>query len=180
MNRTIHNPILKDTVTFLRTSAETNGALTELEATVEPGASSPPHFHTAYDETITALEGNLLLQLGSAHEVELAPGQSHLIPAGQVHGLRNASAAQVRVRSQISPGSQGFEDALRILYGLASDGLYNQRKMPRSFQHFAICAAMSDTRLPGLMATLNPFIALVARYARWRGVEDQLRRKYCV
>ncbi len=147
---------------------------------MEPGASSPPHFHTTYDETIMALEGNILVQLGSANEVELAPGRSHLIRAGQVHGLRNASATQVRVRSQISPGSRGFEDALRIMYGLASDGLYNKRKMPRSFQHFAVCASMSDTRLPGFMATLNPLIDFVARYAKWRGIEEQLRRKYCV
>jgi quercetin dioxygenase-like cupin family protein len=180
MKRTINNPFLKDTVTFMRTSAESGGAVTELEATVMLGASSPPHFHTTYDETITALEGRILIQLSKGEEVELTAGQSYLIKAGQVHGLRNITEAQVRVRSRITPGSQGFEDALRIMYGLASDGLYNERKMPRSFQHFAVCASISDTRLPGLAAMLNPLIDIVARFARWRGVEQRLRRKYCV
>ena len=48
MQRTITNPILNDTVTFVRTSAESNGAVTESEATVMPGGGNPPHFHTTY------------------------------------------------------------------------------------------------------------------------------------
>jgi quercetin dioxygenase-like cupin family protein len=180
MQRTIHNPILKDTVTFVRTSAESGGEVTELEAVVMAGASSPPHFHMTYDETITVLEGSILIQLAKGREVELGAGQARLIKAGQVHGLRNATGAEVRLRSRIAPGSQGFEDALRIMYGLASDGLYNKHRRPRSFQHVAICASISDTRLTGSMAMLNPLITLVAGYARWRGVEEQLKRKYCV
>ena len=109
MKRVIHNPVLNDTVTFLRTAAESSGAVTEVEAIVMPGASSPPHFHSSYDETITALEGRIRLQLAKGVEVELAPGEAYLIQAGQVHGLSNATESVVRVRSQISPGSQGFE-----------------------------------------------------------------------
>jgi hypothetical protein len=36
MKRTIVNPIFKDTVTFLQTSAETNGRITDLEVTLMP------------------------------------------------------------------------------------------------------------------------------------------------
>ncbi len=180
MKRTIHNPILQDTVTFIQTSADSGGTVTELEATVMPGGSNPPHFHTSYTETITVIEGVILLRLSKGVEVELASGQTYTIQAGQVHGFRNATDASVHVRSTISPASEGFETALRIMYGLAADGLYNQRKMPRSFQHFAICATISDTRLPEYMSMLNPLVKLVASFARWRGVEEQLRHKYCV
>ena len=180
MKRTIHNPVLNDTVTFFQTAAESHEAITELGATVMPGGSNPPHFHTTYDETVTVLEGRILLQLAKGTEVELSSGDTYLIKAGQVHGFRNATEAPIRVVSRITPGSKGFEDALRIMYGLASDGLYNARKMPRSFQHFAICASISDTRLPGRSRLLNPPIDLIARYAGWRGTEDHLRRTYCV
>jgi quercetin dioxygenase-like cupin family protein len=179
MNRTIHNPILQDTVTFIKTAAETAGAMTELEAVVMPGATSPPHFHTTYDETITALEGTIHLLLSKGTEIELAPSEFYTIKAGQVHGLRNASVEVVRVRSQIVPGSEGFEDGLRILYGIASDGLYNDQKMRASFQAFAICLTMSDTKLPGWQSLLNPFIKLVAVFARSRGLEAKLRARYC-
>jgi quercetin dioxygenase-like cupin family protein len=179
MNRTIHNPVLHDTVTFIRTAAETVGTMTELEAIVMPGASSPLHFHTTYDETITALEGSIYLLLSKGADKVLTPGECYTIRAGQVHGLRNTSPESVRVRSQIVPGSQGFEDGLRILYGLASDGLYNDRKMPTSFQAFAVCLAMSDTKLPGWQSLLNPFIKLIAIFARSRGLEAQLCARYC-
>ena len=135
MKRTIHNPVLNDTVTFLQTAAESHEAITELEATVMPGGSNPPHFHTTYDETVTVLEGRVLLQLAKGTEVELSSGDTYLIKAGQVHGFRNATEAPIRVVSRITPGSKGFKDVLRIMYGLASDGVYSARKMPRSFQH---------------------------------------------
>ena len=177
---TIHNPILNDTVTFLQTSAESGGTVTELEATVMPGGSNPPHFHRSYDETVTVLEGRIVLQLPKGVEVELSSGETYAIRAGQAHGFRNATGLAVRVRSRISPGSEGFESALRILYGLASDGLYNERKIPRNLQHVALCASMSDTRFPGFASIFNPLIDLVARFAQRRGIEAQLRRRYCV
>jgi len=179
MRRTIHNPILNDTVTFLRTSAESGGAITELEATVMPGGGNPPHFHGTYDETITVLEGVIRLKLASGvHDLSL--GKSYVIKAGQVHSLSNATDAPARLRTQISPGNEGFENALRIMCGLASDGLYNQRKMPRSLQHLAICASISDTWLSGPLSWLNVPLRIVARLARWRGVEERLCLTYCV
>ena len=180
MKRTIHNPVLRDTVTFTSTSGESGGEFTELEATVMPGGGNLPHFHKSFDETVTIVEGVLTLVFNRSDELELSAGQSYAIRAGLVHSFRNATESVVRVYDRITPGSEGFENALRIMYGLAGDGLYNERKMPRSVQHFAICASISDTRLPGFMSVFNPLIDLLARLARWRGIEDQLRRKYCV
>jgi quercetin dioxygenase-like cupin family protein len=179
MKRTIENPILKDVVTFTTLSTESGGAFTELEATVMPGASSPPHFHETYDETITALEGAIILDLGKGAEVNLSSGESYVIHRGQTHGLRNVSDSIVRVRSHIAPGSRGFEDGLRILYGLAADGKYNKHKMPKNPMFFAICLSISDTRLPGAASLLNPIVDMVARLGSWFGVETQLRERYC-
>jgi quercetin dioxygenase-like cupin family protein len=180
MRRTIHNPILNGTVTFLRTATDSGGTITELEATVMPGGGNPAHVHKTYDETFTVLEGVISLELSNGARLDLSRGESYVVKAGQVHSLHNATDAPVRVRTQIVPGNEGFEISLRILYGLASDGLYNQRQMPRSVQHLALCASMSDTWLPGFKSFYNAPLRLVARFARWRGVDEHLRRTYCV
>src|SRR6202453_2193616 len=52
MRRTIHNPILNGTVTFLRTATDSGGTITELEATVMPGGGNPPHFHGKLKRTM--------------------------------------------------------------------------------------------------------------------------------
>lgn len=126
-----------------------------------------------------AIEGVIRLELAKGVRIDLSTGESFVVKAGQVHSFHNATDAPVRVRTQISPGNEGFENSLRILYGLASDGLYNRRRMPRSVEHLAICALMSDSWLPGVMSSFNLLLRIVARFARWRGVEQQLRRKYC-
>ncbi len=59
MKRTIVNPIIKDTVTFLKTPEETNGQMTEAEITLMPGGGNPLHYHKTYSETFSALEGEL-------------------------------------------------------------------------------------------------------------------------
>ena len=57
MKRTIVNPLFKDTVTFVRTSAESDGTITEAEITLLPGGKNPIHYHKTYSETFTAIDG---------------------------------------------------------------------------------------------------------------------------
>lgn len=159
---------------------ESRGAVTELEATVVPGGSNPPHFHRTYDEIFTMLEGSLQLESPKGVPIDLLPVKKYVVKAGQVHSFRNVSNAPVRIQTQIIPGNEGFENSLRILYGLASDGRYHRRrKVPRNFEHLAVCMSMSDTCLKGPLSLLNTVFRLVARFARWRGVEKQLLSRYC-
>lgn len=104
-------------MTFLQTSADSGGAITEVEATVMPEGGNPPHFHRTYDETIRAIEGVIRLELAKGVRVDLSDGESYIVKAGQAHSFHNATDAPVRVRTQISPGNEGFENSLRILYG---------------------------------------------------------------
>lgn len=180
MRRTIHNPVLGDTVTFVRTAEESHGAITELEATVMPGGSNPPHFHRTYDEIFTMLEGSLRLESPKGVQKDLRSEEKYVVKAGQVHSFRNIGTTPARIRTQIIPGNEGFENSLRILYGLASDGLYHrQRKAPRSFEHLAVCMSMSDTCLAGPLSCLNRMFRIVAMFARWHGIEKQLLLAYC-
>ena len=137
MQRTIHNPVLRDSVTFLRTSAETSGECTEVEAVVMPGGGNPPHFHKHYEETFTMEEGELVLDLPHGVRTILKAGDVYTVRPGEAHSFLNTTDRQARVRMLTQPGNPGFEDSIRILYGLASDGVYSKRRTPRSISLYA-------------------------------------------
>lgn len=179
MKRTITNPVLKDTVTFIKTSAETNGTVSELEITLLPGGGNPLHYHTSYSETFTALEGNLGLELKNKKTLLLKPGEFYVVKQGEVHRFFNPGDKEIKFRNEVHPGHEGFENTLRILYGLAADGLYNDKGVPKSLTHLAICGIMSDMRLPGLMALTTPLLKFIAARAREKGIEQQLLARYC-
>ncbi len=178
MNRTIHNPIVNDTVTFLQTSAESGGTCTELELKVLPGGGNAPPFHQTYTETFTVLRGVLTLELDRGLRKTLSAGESYVIEAGQTHSYHNETNEPLWCRNRLTPGSEGFESTLRILYGLAADGLTRRTGIPTRLQDLAVCAVISDTSAPGILAFANPILRLVACFARWRGVEADLRRRY--
>ncbi|WP_324678142.1 cupin domain-containing protein [Hymenobacter sp. GOD-10R] len=179
MKRTIFNPIQQDTLTFVQTAAETAGQLSELGITMLPGGGNALHYHTTYTETFTAITGTLGLELEKKRKLLLTPGESYVIKLGEVHRFFNPGDTPITFRNVVLLGHEGFENTLRILYGLAADGLYNEKGLPKSIMHLAVCAIMSDTRLPGLGNLLTPVFRLLASFARWQGIEAQLLDRYC-
>ena len=78
------------------------------------------------------------------------------------------------------PGSTGLENTLRILCGLAYDGLYSKRNIPLNVFHMGICAVMSDMRLTGIPGMITtPLLNIFARMGLKKGIEDSLIKKYC-
>ncbi|MGH2553010.1 MAG: hypothetical protein ACRDEB_04800, partial [Chitinophagaceae bacterium] len=59
MERRIHNPIQKDTVTFLKTFADTNGECTLVKVELADGGGVGLHFHKTYSESFECLEGEV-------------------------------------------------------------------------------------------------------------------------
>jgi quercetin dioxygenase-like cupin family protein len=73
MNRSIYNPIQKDTATFLKTYANTNGEYTLVEVELANGGGVGLHYHKTYSETFNCLQGEVQVRLGkTAHT--LKPG----------------------------------------------------------------------------------------------------------
>ena len=63
--QTIENPVTGETITFLRTAAETDGELVEIEVTVQPdGAVAAAHVHPYQSERFEILEGTLEFRNG--------------------------------------------------------------------------------------------------------------------
>jgi len=175
--REIYNPVQRDRVTFLKTADETGGELTLLEMEVAPGGGNSLHIHTTYSERFAVIEGELGVQIGKQQHV-LRPGETGIVPAGAVHRWYNPSTRPARIYVELRPGHAGFEQTLRIGYGLATDGHTNAAGIPKNLLHLAVLVQMSDIKLVGPIGVLTPLFGLLARIARRRGVEADLQARY--
>ena len=179
MKRTIVNSIFKDTATYLQTAAESNGKITEFEITLMPGGANPIHYHKTFSETFTAIDGDLGVRLGKRNKKILKPGESHTVKPMGLHSFFNSTDREIRFNVQIKPGHEGFENSLRILYGMAADGMTDKNGIPKSIQHKAIVACMSDMNIPGFFTLIYPILERIAKKAKISGAEQQLIDKYC-
>jgi quercetin dioxygenase-like cupin family protein len=180
MKRTIVNPIFKDTVTFIETAAESNGQVSDLELTLMPGGRNPLHYHKSYSETFTAIGGNVGVGLGRIKKKILEPGNSYTVKPNNLHYFFNPTDKEIKFKTEIKPGHEGFENSLRILYGLAKDGLTNKKGIPKSIQDKAIVACMSDMNLPGFFTLIFPILKRIAKKAKASGAEQRLIDRYCI
>ena len=179
MKRTIVNPIIKDTVTFLQTAEESGGKITEAEITLMPGGGNPLHYHKTYAETFTAIDGELGLKLGKRKTRILREGETYTVEPMALHSFYNPTDKEIKFNVRLKPGHTGFENSLRIIYGLAGDGLTDKNTIPKSIKHTAIVVCMSDMNLPGLFTFLFPILKLIAKRAKTSGEEQKLIDKYC-
>lgn len=178
-NRTIENPIIKDKVTFLRTSEETGGEVTEIIVELAPGGENEPHYHTSFTESFTAIEGQLGVLAGTEERL-LNPGETATVPPGLVHRFFNPSQQVVKFRGEARPAHPGLDRFIQIAYGLARDGHVNKKGYPNRLSHIALLMEMGDMRMPGLAFTIvRPVLTWIAQRARTRGVEQQLIDRYC-
>ena len=180
--RTIVNPVNGDKVTFLKTSAETGGKVTLCELEVFPYAQGnsemPLHYHLSYTETFRVLEGELTVNTEEETTL-LKSGESATIPIKTPHSFSNESSAPVKAILEISPGSEGFEKSLCILYGLATDGKVNENGLPKSITHMALSMMLGEVRMRGVFSVIFPFMKLLAKRGRKKGVEQALVDTYC-
>lgn len=177
--RTIENPLIRDKVTFIETAAESQGKLTLVQVELAPNGGNDLHYHKTFDETFTALEGVLGIQLGE-QILHLKKGESATAPAGALHRFFNPSASEkVIFNVLLQPGSVGFETTLQVAYGLARDGRTNKKGIPKSLYHMALIIQWSDTNIPGIFTLIEPAMRWLARRAVKKGIDKALVAEYC-
>lgn len=177
-SRTIHNPVSKDYVTFVKTAYESNNRHTWVEIVLAPGSSVPLHSHFSFDETFTCLEGTLTLQIDQK-TYHLQPGEFATAIARSEHRYLNQSPEPCRFKCIISPGSSDVEQALQITYGLARDGLCNpETGQPTSLLAQGYLWQLGDIHAAGKLSILNPLMHWLAERARATGLVAEWQRKY--
>ena len=149
------NEATGETITFLETAEQTDGAYTLIECTVEPGGGVPmAHVHPYQSETFEVISGELSLRAGRDRVVAQA-GDVVTVEPGRVHKFWNATAYPVTFRCTVAPALD-FERFIETLFALGADGKLNGRGMPSPLRLAAIANAhFADSRAPYVPAWLQ-------------------------
>ena len=175
--RRIYNPVQKDYVTFINTSAETNGEFTLVEVELAPQGGVGIHYHKTYSERFDCLEGELKVQAGKTVHT-LLPGKSATALPHVNHRFFNTSNNVAKFRVELRPASQGFEQSLQIGYGLARDGEVRPNGFPKNSLVLAWLFDISESNLPGWMSIFEFILRRQAKKARAKGLDKMLIEKY--
>ena len=125
----IENPVTGERITFVRTSAETGGALAEMDLELSPTAFlAAEHIHLRQEEKFEVLEGRIRLRSGG-EEVVRGPGKFVVVPAGSPHAWAPDGGAAARVRLTFTPGA-GIETFFDDFFLSAREGRTNAKGMP--------------------------------------------------
>jgi quercetin dioxygenase-like cupin family protein len=99
----IENPASGMTLRLVRTAAETDGELLEMEAEYPAGSPEPPpHLHPHQEERFEIVAGEVTVRL-DGEEQTLATGDVLEIPAGTVHAMWNGGHEIARLRWETRP-----------------------------------------------------------------------------
>lgn len=176
-SRKIFNSIQQDYVTFLKTSAETNGEYTLVEVELADGGGVGLHYHKTYSEKFDCLEGELQVKLGKKIH-HLPPGKSAMAAPNVNHLFRNRSGKPCKFRVELRPASRGFEQSLQIGYGLAGDGLCKSNGFPKDKLALAWLFGISESNLPGWRSIFENILYRQSKKAILRGIDKKLIEKY--
>lgn len=173
-----YNPAQKDYATILKSASEEEGGLTFLEVEVAPGGGTDPHYHLSYAEHFEVLEGTLTVGVEN-RTYTLQKGECAVAPINSLHYFRNNTTEPARFLVEIRPGSIGFENSIKVSYGLARDGKTWSDSTPKNFYHLALLLDWGDISLPGLMGKMLPIFRFLAKRAKKKGIDRMLLEKYC-
>ena len=174
----IVNPVIGEEIIFLTTSKQSNGEKTIMEVTIGPKGGNPLHYHKRFSETFHVLEGELSIQVGTEKR-KLKVGNKATAPMNTNHRFYNTSGKPVRFTVELNPASEGFENVLRIAFGLAQDGKAGPNGMPKSFVHNGILMNMGEGYFVGLFSVLEKVFRYFGNSDKARQIEKELLDKYC-
>ena len=140
--QTIRSPKIGQEITFLRTAADTDGELLELEALLEPGSRIIEHVHLHQSERFEVLDGRASFWVAGAKATR-GPGEDLEIPAGTRHRVRNEGPEPLRVRAQLRPALRA-EDVFEAFFTLGAQGRVNRFGAPSPRQTARVLRAHRD------------------------------------
>jgi mannose-6-phosphate isomerase-like protein (cupin superfamily) len=136
---TIENPATGETLTFVVTAADSDGALLQVDVVMAPGRPGPPvHVHRSFSEHHDVREGRLAILLAGAERVLEAPAAID-IPRGTPHTFRVVGDQPVRTVVDYRPPGR-YEDFIERLYALAREGKTDAEGAPRNILQTAVIA----------------------------------------
>jgi quercetin dioxygenase-like cupin family protein len=175
----IINPIAQEEIIFHATAKSTNGGKTLMEVTLGPKGGNPLHYHRQFAERFTILDGELNVQVGETVH-KLKKGETITAKIGDRHRFFNTSGKQVKFNCELLPAHEGFENVLRIGFGLANDGYAGSNGMPKSLIHNGVLMNLGDGYFVGVFSLFEKLFRLIGRTKKAKQVEKELIEKYCM
>ncbi len=167
----IENPVTGERLTFLRTAADTAGALMSFEFTLAPGGGVPvAHIHPKQEERYHVVDGTFAIRVRRT-TIEATAGRSLLVRAGVPHRLWNPTDRAGRMVIEFRPALR-MEDLFVDLWALSRTRRANRWGIPRDPLLAAVVghAYLDEGILPVVPAWLQrASVAPVAWLARRLG-----------
>jgi mannose-6-phosphate isomerase-like protein (cupin superfamily) len=125
----IEHPVFRHRARFVRTAADTNGELLELEFTIDPGGPRlSPHIHRLQLEQFEMLDGSLQFSI-RGRRLDRTRGEHLDVQPGTSHSFHNVSSAPATFRVMYRPALR-LEDFFSALYALGAAGKTNRSGLP--------------------------------------------------
>ena len=125
----IENPVTGERITFVRTSAQTGGALAEMDLELSPTAFlAAEHIHLRQEERFAVVDGRIRVRCRGEESVH-GPGESVVVPAGAPHAWAPDGGEGARVRLTFTPGAD-IEQFFDEFFRCAREGRTDANGMP--------------------------------------------------
>jgi mannose-6-phosphate isomerase-like protein (cupin superfamily) len=126
----IENPVSGERITFLRTSADTNGELLAIELELTPDGHVPGmHVHPHQQERFEVLAGRMTFRMGRK-KITAGPGEVVVVPAGKAHKFANGGDTKAVCRVEVTPALD-MEVLFETTCALAEEGKVLKSGMPK-------------------------------------------------
>jgi mannose-6-phosphate isomerase-like protein (cupin superfamily) len=176
--QTIGNHQTGETLTML-ISEEENGRVQQLyRVELPPHRPSPPlHYHVAFTETFTAVNGTLDIYLGRGRShVRLGPGESATAQIGQPHTFANDSGEPCTMTVTTRPAG-GVVRAFQLAYAIANAGGAAKDGLPKNPLIRLRFIQISQGFLPGIPIALQKLVfGVAALLAKATGIEKRVEQ----
>jgi mannose-6-phosphate isomerase-like protein (cupin superfamily) len=168
--REIQNPRTGQRMRFVRTAADTDGALLRIETVNPPTAvAEPMHIHPRQESRAEIIAGTLRFVV-DGEERRLGPGEAITIPAGTPHYFVNDGDEDAVAIQEFRPALRTTE-FFEALFELARRGELDEHGKPSMLRLAVLGPAYADEiRVPSPPWPLQrATFALLAPIARMRG-----------
>ncbi|MGD8191388.1 cupin domain-containing protein [Brevibacillus ginsengisoli] len=180
--RSVSDPRTGETITFLKTTEETQGEYLLFRTDLPPNNGIFSHYHTEFVETFEGVGGDLELTL-SGRRMILAKGEKQMIPLNKIHRFTNKTDQFVSFNVEIRPAGT-FEKFVRASYGLDTDHrsfyvpILNQ-SVPKNILLLGTLFEFGEFYLPYIPRFVQRAIfGTMAKLAKWCGAAKTLEKYY--
>jgi quercetin dioxygenase-like cupin family protein len=125
----VEDPVLRQRLSFSRTTDEDGGEVLHVETWVDPGGGVTPHVHPAMEEHFEVLEGRLSFLAGRKWRTA-SPGDTVVVPAGVRHAYRNRGDEVAHMVCHARPPSS-LQAFLEDTAALSRAGKITGRGLPK-------------------------------------------------